>query len=285
MSPFRKRVLMIALAGAVLAVAGCGTRRDVPDDKVLAKINNYDLTVADFKYEGGLTLANKYFSDDPEKAKEDMLDELITKKVLMQEAQREGLDKEKAFMLEIEKYWEQALVKFLMKDKAAELRQAISVDDAEMAIEYKKMKRKINANIVVLKDEQEAGRLSGAGADFDAVKEEISASGGVLSDQTDWWVSGDLPDQLEDALFGLKEGTPVCVTRSGQNWVVMRYIGEEERPLPAYSSAAQGVKEFLVRKKLGAKMDEWIKELKDKAVIKVDKRALRSIDIEGLKQK
>ena len=78
------------------AMAGCCCRSEnkkIPERAVIARINNYDLTVSDFEDE----VAN------PDKSKEEALDELITKKILLQEAQRESFDKDAKFMKEIER--------------------------------------------------------------------------------------------------------------------------------------------------------------------------------------
>ena len=60
-------------------------------------------------------------SADPAKARAEALDELITKKVLLQEAQAHNFDNDKKFMKEIELYWEQALLKLLLRSKIDEL--------------------------------------------------------------------------------------------------------------------------------------------------------------------
>ncbi len=102
-----------------LAICGCGNKM-TQDKRVVARINNYELTVDDFKSEADLVMANKRLSEDPEKAKEELLEEMITKNILIQEAQAQDFDKDKAFMKEIERYWEQALLKLLLKKKTEE---------------------------------------------------------------------------------------------------------------------------------------------------------------------
>ena len=109
---------------------GCGNRSVEPDGKVLARINGYELTTKDFEDEIKLTAPNKELSGDPKKVKEELLDELITKKVILQEAQRQNFDKDSSFMKEIERYWEQALLKLMIRKKMEELSRAIVRDDS-----------------------------------------------------------------------------------------------------------------------------------------------------------
>lgn len=113
--------------------AGCAKEPSGPGNAVLAKIGTYELTVEDFEDEAKLTASNKMLPADRRKAREELLDELIMKKVLLQEAERQHLDRGRAFMKEIERYWEQALIKMMILKKMEELsREAVTKDPAKM---------------------------------------------------------------------------------------------------------------------------------------------------------
>ncbi|MFA5144149.1 MAG: hypothetical protein WC522_08325 [Candidatus Omnitrophota bacterium] len=118
MKRYGMKLFFVLLAAASSCVmTGCGGKK-CQESRVIAKINNYELTAADFRDEAGLLLSNAFAAGaDMEKAKERALDEIITKKVLLQAAQEESFDKDKKFMKEIERYWEQALLKLLIKKK------------------------------------------------------------------------------------------------------------------------------------------------------------------------
>ena len=125
------------MAVSVFIFCGCGNSARTPDDKTLiARINNYEMTVSDFKDEASLTLASKRIYSNADKAKEELLDEMITKQVLLQEAQRQNFDKDRAFMKEIERYWEQALLKLLFNKKARALMAGIEISEEEVKEEY-----------------------------------------------------------------------------------------------------------------------------------------------------
>jgi hypothetical protein len=118
----RNMIIFTVIAALFITGAGCGKKPAGADGKIVAKINNYELTAEDFNDEARLTLSNKLLSGDPKKAKEELLEEIITKKVLLQEAQRQNFDKDRAFMKEIERYWEQALIKLMVRKKMSELK-------------------------------------------------------------------------------------------------------------------------------------------------------------------
>jgi len=105
----RNILLMISVTAMVaVAIFGCGRAPSEEEIRVVAEINDYELTIADFKEES---------LSDPLKSKEELLEDIIIKKILTQEAQKGDFDKDKAFMKEIERYWEQALLKLLIKRK------------------------------------------------------------------------------------------------------------------------------------------------------------------------
>jgi hypothetical protein len=124
----------------ILSAGGCGKNEARhKESPVLAKINNYELTTEDFRDEIRLTAHNKELPVDIQQAKERLLDEIIMKKVLLQEAQRQNFDKDMEFTKEIERYWEQALLKLLMKKKMTELSREITVKDSEVREEYERL--------------------------------------------------------------------------------------------------------------------------------------------------
>ena len=143
---YSKNILLAALI-LFLSVAGCARSADraSPDDKVIAKINTYGLTVADFKDGLKTTISQRFLASDPENAKKDILEELITRKILAQEAQKQNFDKERSFMREIESYWEQTLIKSLLKKKLQEISDMIHVSKKEIEDEYANMKRDVSA--------------------------------------------------------------------------------------------------------------------------------------------
>jgi peptidyl-prolyl cis-trans isomerase C len=109
-----RRYLIIILA--VLMIAGC--KCQAKDKQVLARINNYEITKQEFEEE----FKNSGFSvSDTEESRKSFLDNLINRKLVLQEAQRQGLDKEKDFLKSIERFWEQSLLKVMLDKKSKDI--------------------------------------------------------------------------------------------------------------------------------------------------------------------
>ena len=155
---YKSKTILLSLAILLLFLSanGCGKSQTKPkDSKILVKINNYELTTEDFRDEIRLTAHNKELPADLQEAKEKLLDEIIMKKVLLQEAQRQHFDKDRAFTKEIERYWEQALLKRLINKKMTELSRQIIVKDSEVRDEYERLSREAGGKIGAF-DSQEA---------------------------------------------------------------------------------------------------------------------------------
>jgi hypothetical protein len=117
-----------------LFVLGCGSK---PKDKVvLARVNNYEITSEEFEHE---FKASSYASADTPQAREEFLNNLINRKLILQEAQRRGLDKDRAFLKMIERFWEQSLLKLYLDQKMREIAKNTAVDEKAIMAVYKKM--------------------------------------------------------------------------------------------------------------------------------------------------
>jgi len=113
---------------------GYGCARNQASDKIAIKINDYTLTAGEFQE----LFSELTISEDTALHREQFLENLINRKLLLQEAQRLGLDKKKDFLRDIENFWEQSLLKIVIDVKIKELSNQVSIDDAQVEQRYKK---------------------------------------------------------------------------------------------------------------------------------------------------
>jgi len=255
-------ILSIFLLASLTFACGCGQKqaqRAKGDDRVIARINNYELRASDLKEAASNVLVKK---------KEQILDMLISKEVLLQEAQRLNLDKEKPFMKEIEGYWEQALLKSLVSKKIKEMSGNIAATGREIADEYNRMRRRVLAELIIFSDKGSAQRFlqAGAGTAFDGAKQE-------------WYESGDLPPILEDALFAMKQEGLSAPIEYNNSWVVLRFIREEETKAAPLAELKGRIAENITRIKKQKLLEDWSIELRRKATVRINKEALKGIDL------
>ena len=138
-------VLILLIIGFSSEFA-CTPRK--PLDQVAIKINEHAVTVQEFQ--------ELYSELGPEKeeteSRERFLENLITRKLLLLEAQREGLDQQKEFLKSIKNFWEQTLLKSIIDRKVAAIAAEVQVSDQEIEQSYQKW---VLENPGSLKDEKE----------------------------------------------------------------------------------------------------------------------------------
>ena len=122
-----KRQLFVLAILLCIVIGGCGP---TPKSKeIVAKINNYEITKDKFETEFKESI---YGQIDTQEAREEFLNNLINRKLILQDAQSKGLDKEQSFLRMIERFWEQSLLKIALDKKTKEISGSISVSDTQI---------------------------------------------------------------------------------------------------------------------------------------------------------
>jgi hypothetical protein len=127
-----RRCLIILLS---FFIFGCLSK---PQGKtpVLAKINNYEISKQEFEED---FKESSFARTNTLDSKKEFLDSLINRKLIMQEAQRQGLDKNPNFLRMIERFWEQSLLKQALEQRSIEIAGSVIVNDKEVEEAYKQM--------------------------------------------------------------------------------------------------------------------------------------------------
>jgi len=107
---------------------------------VLCEINQYKLTLDDFRRQLAEEVELNPDFKLTRKAKQRFLEELIRKELLIQEAKRLKLDTKEKFARAIERYWESTLIRDLMERKAKEISARTCVSEEEIMARYRKMR-------------------------------------------------------------------------------------------------------------------------------------------------
>ncbi|MFC1674689.1 hypothetical protein ACFL1K_02175 [Candidatus Omnitrophota bacterium] len=112
-----KKSLMILCL--IFFVLGCGKKpARGPQDRILAKINNYEISLGQFEDE---FRQSSYSMANTLAARKEFLDILIIRKLILQDAQSKGLDKDPDFLKMIERFWEHSLLKLTLDQKSDQI--------------------------------------------------------------------------------------------------------------------------------------------------------------------
>jgi len=122
----------ILILGLIL-ICGC-----VQKEEAVIKINNFTLTKEEF--EEKLKEVNLIEAKSEEKEK--FLEDLVNSKLILLEAERLGLNREKEFLKSLENFYEKNLLKIMLDRKAKEITTKTSVDEKEIQTLYNQMEEK-----------------------------------------------------------------------------------------------------------------------------------------------
>ena len=134
---FNRAVLGVFVA--FLFVSGCSLKPDAgTDTELVVSINDYKITRDEFETEFKDSV---YDAVDTPESRQNFLNALIDRKLILQYAQKEGFDKEKPFLKSIEKFWEQSLLKVVLDRKTIEIASQTPAAgwEAQRVAETKKM--------------------------------------------------------------------------------------------------------------------------------------------------
>ena len=141
-------ILSSIIVGIACLCFGCGQKPK--EEKVVARVNDYVMTVKDLEEE----IRNAPYVAEEVRDLEKVLDLAVRKQVLIQEAQRQGLDRKKSFMETIERYWEQALIKELLQKETGRIYENVGKEKQNKALDdwleelYKKADIEIYENVL-----------------------------------------------------------------------------------------------------------------------------------------
>lgn len=183
------------------------------------------------------------------KKRDEFIDGLITRELLIQEARKAGIDKEEAFRRSIKNFYEQSLTKVLLDRKFASLQLAVS--DDEVSRYRSLLGKRLQFTL------------------FSADNKERAQNGEFRHGEQTEGLFDDLSDEMKYPLFLLKEGERSTPFRMGDRYFAVKLdrVTESRRPVADLSDA--GIKKILMEWKKEKVINDWIEGLREKASIKV----------------
>lgn len=114
-----------------LIATGCSRREN-------AAIAIGEITVTSSEFEEAFQSSR--FAHQRQAGRRLFLDTLVSKKLILKEAEEMGLDKDPEFLKDIQAFWEQGLLKLVLSQKSKEFSTMIKVSDVEIKEYYRDRK-------------------------------------------------------------------------------------------------------------------------------------------------
>ncbi len=235
-------IIMILLGiSAIIGYELRSSRSNTKDAAII--INDKVITADEFK---------KMYSSCPADLKEtnDFINSLVTKELLIQESQKEGIDKDESFRKSIQNYYEQSLIKSLMDRKYASLH--ITVSDEELNRYLAFLNKKFTLTLYSFSSQEEA------------------LSGNYMNMESKNVNFDDLSGDMRDRIVALKEGAVTEPFRAGGKYIVIKIDRiETVSSRPPSGTEKENIRNMLIDEKKEKIMNDWIADLRKKASIKV----------------
>ena len=303
-------LLLLLLVLSFLTACG-GEKPSPPPEPVIATVNGESIVLKEFEeaLTGETALANRKTplkAEETESLKEEVLDNLIRERIMLQRAHDLSLAVGEAeFIAWIEEIrkdynddqfgelfgagridlpeWKNALWKRMLLEKliAREVNAKIQVTDQEAERYFNANRkayateRRVHVTQIVLPDRKRAEgilkRLK-AGEDFDKVAREVSigpeaASGGDLG----FFERGVMPEAIDRMVFSLRVGKLSRVAQSPYGFHIFKVLGREAAGGGKFSDVKERVIAELRKQKEAEAYKRWIEGLKAKAVIRINR--------------
>lgn len=231
--------ILVLLSAATVYIIASSTSSEkeaaiIVNDKIITK-NELDARLSSYpRYLGG---------------EKDCVENIITRELLIQEAQREGIDKEESFRRSIQNFYEQSLVKLLMDKKFASLDIQISEEEFDRYISYAGKK----LDITIFR--------------FDDAKTIDESDLGEGERKTVYFE--DLSGAMRERVACLGEGGITDPFRMGTDYVVARLDEVESSPHESQPVDRERIRSMLIEGKKEKLIDKWIADLREKASVQI----------------
>ena len=250
----------------------------LPPETILASFSGQTITLGEF---------NQVWEQVPEEYKLQLdksmvLDQMISEKLLIQEAKNMGLEKDNDVLEQIKNMTEQILVQSLIQ---REILDKVAVNDEEVSEYYEQNKDSFTEkeqlhlyNISTANEEEVQVILEQlkAGGDFSEIaKEKSTGSSAAQGGDLGYLTKGTVIPEIEEIIFALEieELSEVVKTDLGFN------IFKITEKKPEIVKALEEVKEEIIQTLLPTKQkeafDNLLEELKGKVEIEINEEALK----------
>lgn len=250
----------------------------LPPETILASFGGQTITLGEF---------NQVWEQVPEDYKLQLdksmvLDQVISEKMLIQEANNMGLEKDNDVLEQIKKMTEQILVQALIQ---REILDKVDVNDEEVSEYYEQNKgsftekEQIHLYNILLESEEEAQDILEqlkAGGDFSEIAKGKStgpsaAQGGDLG----YLTKGTIIPEIEEVVFTLEveELSEVIITDFGFH--ILKITEKKPETVKALEEVKEEIIQTLLPTKQKEAFDNLLEELKGKVEIEINEEALK----------
>ncbi len=266
-------IILLSLVLLGLGLLGCG--KD-PDKQVLAQVNHTKIRAADLEREiDRLPFHSRaVLADRP--GQERLLEEMVKRELLIQEADRRRLDSEPETKAKLEESRRGILLNTLLTE---EIFNKVQVSDADVRAYFDKHRDELETSEVhlkqiLLKDAKEAEEIRERllkNESFEEVARKYSADKATGSKGGDlgFLARGQMPPELEKAAFALKPQEVSRIIETPRGYHLLKLVERKKTVSINFDEAKDRLRPYAHAEKQREYLENWLKKLEKKAKVKV----------------
>lgn len=254
------------------------TKTTLPPETILSSFNGQTITLGEF---------NQLWDQIPENyklqlTKRNVLDQIISEKLLIQEAKNRGLEQDKDVLEQIKKTTEQILVQSLIEK---EIIGKVKVDDQEALTYYEENKDNFITkeqvylyNILVETEEvaQDILEKLKAGGDFiELAKEKSTGPSAAQGGDLGYVSKGELIPEIENVIFALEIGNISDIIKSEYGFHILKVTDKKPEVLKTFEEVKEEIVQTLLSTKQKEAFDNLLEEIKSQVTIEINEEALQ----------
>jgi peptidyl-prolyl cis-trans isomerase C len=277
-------VVCLALAACAQKPSGEAGKEAKPRGQVLAEVNGVAITTDQFQKEvENLPPYLKPMTETAE-GKKELLDTIVIREIILQQAQKDGLDKSQAVADKLEEMKKRVVVEAFLKKKVEE---HAAVSDEEMQKFYDQNKDKfkagdeVRASHILVKTEKEAqdvlAQLKAGGKFEDLAKKYSIDSAGAKGGDLGWFGKGAMIPEFEKTAFSMKEGETSGIVKTKFGYHIIKVTGKRAAGTRSFDEVKDQIKAAIIPSKQQEVFQKLKEDLKKGAKITIKEDALQGL--------
>ena len=285
--PFLKHRIVTILSGlifaSILLVYGCGRNEKPKEEEILVRVGDSVITTAEYKEE--LTMLPPNYRNIADMYKDQFLESLISKRLLLQEAKRKNLENSEAVKKFTQRAKEEIMIQELINTEVAN---KAEVTDSEIEEHYNENQNnymelaKMKASHILVDSEVIAIKVLHDlknGVDFAELAKEYSLDiptkdkGGELQ----YFAKGQLFPEFEQACEKLEIGEVSEAVKTGLGYHIIKVLDKKEAKAKTLEEVKDTIKNELVSSKQTLLYENLLQDLKKNQPVSINNELLQTL--------
>lgn len=234
--------LLLSVLCCFMLITACSRKTDQHEE--IATVNDTPILLNEFQKEVALASQRDPTLKINRKSIENLLESMIKKRLMIQEAVKMGLSEDEHFRETIKTFWEQTLIRQLINAKTKEWPEILFVNEAEIKQHYERMRHKliirmVNAETAEGAEDIKREMLNGK----KMAGEEIIGPFLIDNIQLDSFLADSLYHTFDLSVGEAK------IFKVAEGYVIIQIIKKEAVSIPPLAEIGNQIKSYLLEQK------------------------------------